>query len=262
MKKYTPTNRNPRELIITEGESAMPSYNHLGSTVEYQMEILSKSEASIKNYVEKCFKDAFEAEGRNYDPYAWTFEYIIVRSRNAIWHLLPINFWCKYDRVQRIVTHRLSRNLEKNFGIHYGKSEFLRYLMYDDGRYDLSYFGTIDPNWTEAMFKVNKRGKFITVSLSIIDCDPDELPRGETMIAARFEKLLFTYWGINAAEYKSMPNDDERKNLPVQFNHNWYEYWDLYKKTFGKDPGADYAIMCSSGVERIYGKDDEHDENS
>ena len=212
-------------------------------------------ERSIRSYVVKCFKDAFNAEERPYGENLWAFEYVCVKNSFGTWQLIPLVFWCTYERVRAKVAKRLKNNLMKNFGIHYGRSDDMRYLTYDDSKHYLNYYATIDANWTEAMFQVEVRGKLKYISLSLFEGYYDDMPKGECMVAQRFERLLFTYYGMDADTYRSLDKDDTRRNLPDELHHDWIRYWDLYYKTFGNYPGSNYEFVCSAGVKRIIGKE-------
>lgn len=82
------------------------------------------SEENLKNYVEKCFKDAFKTENREYKKEDWSFEYILVKNLSGVIQLVPI-LNCKYNRVLRKVEYRLQNNLKKNFGFEYGKYQMI-----------------------------------------------------------------------------------------------------------------------------------------
>lgn len=114
------------------------------------------SETNLRNYIEKCFKDSFKAENREYNDKFWGFEWVMIKNSGGVYQFYPI-VWCKFDRVLRHVKYRLKNNLMKNFGVQYGDTDEMRCLLYEDGQ--------IDPNFTQAMFKTN-RGN---VSLSVFD---------------------------------------------------------------------------------------------
>ena len=48
------------------------------------------SEEDLRNYVEKCFKDSFKAEGREYNKELWSFEYIMIKNPLNVFQLYPI----------------------------------------------------------------------------------------------------------------------------------------------------------------------------
>lgn len=207
------------------------------------MNEIKEKEPKIRSYVEKCFRDAYAAEERTYDG-MWKFEYLCIKNYNGEWQLIPIVCWCKYARIIRRVIHRLENNMKKNFGLIYGRTDDLRYLFYDDGQ--------IDYNFTEAMFRITSDGDMHDqlVTLSVFDEESDNRPDGEC-VAYRFEKLLFAKWDINADIYEHLSYDDERRSLPSRMS--WKQYWELYNKAFGCDPGSKLEIVCSSGVERLFG---------
>lgn len=193
------------------------------------------SEENLRNYVEKCFIDAFNAEYREYNKSRWNFEWVMIKNRLGLYQLYP-RLWCKYVRILRRVRYRLEHNLMKNFGIHYSDTDEMRCVFYDSG--------AIDPNYTQFMFKTD-RGN---VSLSVFD--GWSMYAGECMTAYRYEKLVFQYWGLNAASYKALPKNDERRHLPDFLRKDWDAFKDLYLKTFGETIGK-YDIICSAGIQAI-----------
>lgn len=142
-----------------------------------------------------------------------------------------------YNRIMRRVEYRLSNNLIKNFGIIYRDTDELLCGLWNDG---------IDFNFTQAAFKFYDKTYF----LDIFDEETDNRLDGESMLAYRFEKLLFNYWGINSETYCCLPTDDKRQHLPPELRYNWEEFKELYSKTFPK-PICKYNIVCSSGITRI-----------
>lgn len=200
------------------------------------------SETTLKKYIEKCFEDAFRAENREYSNELWNFEWIMIKNSAGIYQLYSIT-WCKFDRVLRRVKYRLQNNLPKNFGIHFGNTEEMRCMLYEDGN--------IDPNFTQAMFVIVANEK--NVSLSIFDKKTNHFENnqsGECMPAYTYEKLLFKYWGMDASIYNTLPENDERRRLPDSVRENWQNYQDLYNRTFDV-PIGNYDIICSSGIRRV-----------
>lgn len=210
------------------------------------------SERALREYINKCFKDAYRAENRefnNIDDRKYSFEWVLVKNPYIDkYQFYPIAK-CKYNRVVRRVLYRLNNNLEKNFNIIYMNTDTLRASFY--------HTGLIDPNFTQAMF-VDRGGKHI--SLSIIDrtnnpyeygIDSNEGVRGKVLIAYVFEKLLFTYWNIDGDIYKALSDDDERKHLPASYTKDWVGFKELYLKAFGKEIGSRYGIISSSGLQKI-----------
>lgn len=198
------------------------------------------SEENLRIYIEKCFKDSFKAENREYNEKLWNFEWVMIKNSVGIYQLYPI-MWCKYERILRRVRYRLENNLMKNFGIQYGNTDEMRCLFYDDGQ--------IDPNFTQAMFKT-KRGN---VSLSIIDekTNPYENDlSGECMVAYTYENLIFKYWGLDARAYNMLSENDEKRHLPDSVKENWENFRELYNETF-EAPLGSYDIIYSSGIKRI-----------
>lgn len=199
------------------------------------------SEENLKNYVEKCFKDAFKTENREYKKEDCSFEYVLVKNLNGVIQLVPI-INCKYNRVLRKVEYRLQNNLKKNFGFEYGNTNDMR-LSFDKT-------GMIDFNFTQAMFKYN--GKQISLSISDENTNVYENENfGECMVAFTYEKLLFHYWNLNADTYQLLKKDDEKLSLPEKFRYDWNAFKELYFETFNEKLGQKYEIICSSGMKRI-----------
>lgn len=197
------------------------------------------SEQGLRNYVEKCFKDAFKAEDREYNKKLWSFEWIMIKNQSGIYQLYPI-MWCKFDRVLHRVEWRLQNNLLKNFGVQYGNTDDMCCLFYEDGQ--------IDFNYTKAMFQT-KRGN---VSLSVVDEKTNPYENnltGECMPAYTYEKLLFQYWKLDSKSYNALSEDDEKRHLPYFLKKDWNAFKSLYNETFDT-PIDSYEIICSSGVEQ------------
>lgn len=200
-------------------------------------------EKDIRSYVEKCFKDACESEQRPYKD-TWSFEYLIVNHNGKDdYHLIPF-ISCKYNRVLRRVNYRLEKNMEKNFGIYYGRSDLIRFLTYEDQ--------CIDPNHTECMIKYGKK----TISVSLFDVDYADEMKGEVIGAGRYEKLILTHFGWSIDEFRSAyekVRPDGTITLPDNLlsYKGWDEFKELYKKTFNEDVGSRFHIICSSGIERM-----------
>lgn len=195
------------------------------------------NEANLRKYIEKCFKDAFKSEEREYNPAAWEFEWVMVKNNSDVYQLYDIH-WCKYARVLNRVLYRLKKNLYKNFGIIYGNSDDMRCILDKDDY--------IDFNFQQARFKYLCG----TVGLRIFDSHSVNGKHGECMGAYKYEKLVFTYWGIDADIYRGLAEDDERGALPAEMRHNWEKFRDLYNRTF-ETPLGSYDIIWSSGLQRV-----------
>lgn len=198
------------------------------------------TEKGIRKYVDKCFTDAFCAEGREICPY--TFEYVLVKNTDGVFQMFSI-IKCKYDRVRRRVEYRLANNLKKNFGIHYGNTENLRGELDD-------FDGFIDLNYGKAMFTSN--GKLFWLQLFDSRFNPyEEGKTGECMISYIVEKLLFKYWGLDTDIYRTLPENDERRHIPSEYLHDWNLFSQLYLDTFENKAGSEYEIVYSSGLTRL-----------
>lgn len=191
-------------------------------------------EESIRSYVEKCFKGAFRSEGKEYNKDKWSFEFILIKDKKNKWHMIPfIN--CEYGRVRGRVYYRLQRNTEKNFGIIFNDDPDMRLLIDDSG--------TIDPNYTEMMFRVN--GNLVSLAIFDNECNNRPKPEGKIIGAYRYDKLFMTYHNINADQF-----DPELHTDPDDM-HDWNKFQKLYEKAFGIPLGKGYETFCSSGIERL-----------
>lgn len=196
------------------------------------------TENNIRKYVEKCFRDAFKTEGRNYNREDWDFEYVLIKKSNDIVIMCPI-IRCKYSRILRKVDYRLAQNLMKNFGIAYKETDNTVCYFYNNGQ--------IDFNYTLAMFQYKNENW----ALNIEDySNPVNKKSGECMPAYTYEKLLFKYWNITPEIYRTLSFSDEKNSLPHIFHWDWEAYKELYRNTFEKEIGADYEFNCSNGIKR------------
>ena len=133
------------------------------------------TENNIRKYVEKCFRDAFKTEGRNYNREDWDFEYVLIKKSNDIVIMCPI-IRCKYSRILRKVDYRLAQNLMKNFGIAYKETDNTVCYFYNNGQ--------IDFNYTLAMFQYKNENW----ALNIEDySNPVNKKSGECMPAYTYE---------------------------------------------------------------------------
>ena len=198
------------------------------------------TEETLRSYVEKCFKDAFKAENRDYNEKLWSFEWVMIKNPSGAFQLYPI-MWCKFNRVLRRVEWRLQNNLMKNFDVHYGNTEEMRCSFYSDGQ--------IDFNFTQAMFHTKKGNLSLSVYNEKTNVYENGL-RGECMIAYTYEKLLFKYWNLDAESYNALSENDEKRHLPKALQKDWTAFKTLYNETFNTQIG-NYEIICSSGVEQL-----------
>ena len=198
------------------------------------------TEENLRSYVEKCFKDAFRAENRDYNEKLWSFEWVMIKNPSGVFQLYPI-MWCKFSRVLRRVEWRLQNNLLKNFGVQYENTNDMSCLFYDDGQ--------IDFNFTKAMFQT-KQGN---VSLSVIDNNTNPYENdltGKCIPAYTYEKLLFQYWNLDSESYNALSENDEKRYLPDFLRKDWNAFKFLYNETFDT-PIDSYEIICSSGVKQL-----------
>lgn len=203
-------------------------------------------ERRIKNYVERCVKDSFVSEDREYEPDAWRFEYILLRGIDSqVYQMYPV-LYCKYARILRRVNYRLNHNIYKNF-----------HFMYENTVSCWCTLRTADNNfristgYTQAVFKYGNSYIILDIYDENTDLYQNKKLRGECILSYIYEKMLFKYYGLNAEKYMALPDDDERKYLPKTISEDWEGYKKLYQKTFGNAVGSKYDIICSSGLERI-----------
>ena len=195
------------------------------------------NETKLRNYIEKCSRDASASENREYDKNDCRCEWIIINYENRGYQIYPI-FKFRYGRVLSRVIYRLSHNLEKNFGIHYEDINSSSSLIHEGD--------TIDPNFTRFMFKALGN----TYSFNYLNVWTFEL-NGKTMISWLYEKLVTTYYNISIEEYGELTDGDKRQHLPGHFRYNWEEYKDLYEKATGKTVDYGFEIYTSKGVELL-----------
>ena len=213
----------------------------------------------IEKYASKCFIDAFNAENRTYDESAWSFDFIIIKKDdNPKYYLCP-SIWCKYNRVKNRVLYRMSNNLLKNFGVHFGKDDDLRYITYKEGQ--------IDPNHTRAMFNVKRSNRLISLSI-FTGYYEDEVDWNFSVPANIYRELLLKYFNISSKDLDVDENirirhvqqgdiNYQRKYvLPDEFRigKNWDKFRNLYKDTFNKYPEDGFIFITSSGIEQIKGE--------
>ena len=195
----------------------------------------------LDKYIEKCFKDAFKSENKEYNKDLYYFEYILIKNSKNIYQLYPI-MDCKFYKVLSRIDYRLKNNLFKNFNIFYKNT--------NDLCCDLFYSNNIDFNFTKAMFHT----KLGNISFNVYDEKTNPYENnlsGECMIAYTYEKLLFKYHNLTPDIYKTLSEVDERYYLPDFLNKDWKTFKSLYKDTFNIKIGNNYDIICSKGLKRL-----------
>ena len=203
------------------------------------------SDSLLKNldsYIQKCFQDAFKSECRPYNEIDWAFEYILVKDKaTGSVSMIPL-IRCKYEKVRRRVTYRLSHNLKKNFGIDFSSNEIFMYIIYESGE--------IDPNHTAAMIETTLGKRY---SISLLDDENARLQEigGECIPAYRLEKLLFKYYNIDAQTFNKLDKRSPKTHLPKFFRKDWDKFKELYKETFDEYPGSAYEFTCSKGLKLL-----------
>ena len=96
------------------------------------------------------------------------------------------------------------------------------------------------------------KGKLFELQLFDSRFNPyEEGKTGECMISYIVEKLLFKYWGLDTDRYRTLPENDERRHLPSEYQHDWDLFSQLYLDTFGNKVGSEYEIVYSSGLTRL-----------
>lgn len=199
------------------------------------------SKEKLNAYVEKCFKDSFKSEEREYNKKLYSADYVIIYDSKNIGHFYPI-MSCKYTRVLRRVTFRLKNNIRKNFNLIFENS--------DEFRCSIDPSGIIDFNFTRAMVvkKSNSKEKF---GISIID-DLDKLPidGGQYIPAYRYEQLVIKYYGLKPRDYIHVGSSDGEFSLPSSLSYDWGEFKKLWEDTFKQDI-CPYEIILSDGLVRL-----------
>lgn len=208
---------------------------------------MTYQEKAIRIYVEKCFKDAFKSEEREYNEDFWDFEYILYRrSAELDFTLYPI-IWCKYARVLRKVENRLRNNIQKNLDVKFyniSESDLHLYIYYPPN--------TICPNFAKLMIK-NKVDKIGSVTLidNLVD-----IPEGKVIPSGIYESLILQYYGIDIETLRSAVNSDKNRHLPpFQITESdWKTFNKLWENTFHKPVGDGYNFKLSSGLTVIDNK--------
>lgn len=208
---------------------------------------MTYQEKVIRSYVEKCFKDAFKSEEREYNEDFWDFEYILFkREKELQFTLYPIT-WCKYARVLRKVENRLRNNLQKNFDVKY-------YDIRESNLHLDIYYppNTICPNFAKLMVKnkVDKIG-----SVTVID-NLNGISKGKVIPSGIYESLILQYYNIDIEELKSLYDNDIRRHLPsFQITESdWKAFNKLWENTFHKPIDDGYDFKLSSGLMLINNK--------
>lgn len=179
---------------------------------------------SIDSYIKDCFIKAHQKEHRDYSVLNYDYRWILIQDKGEKekWHFIPIYSKCKYERVLREVNKNLKWNLPRKFHITFGKTDDLRYLLYED---------QLDRNYTEFAFKASDRYNY--VSLSIFDSYTDDIIENEK--PPRTFKLQEVFEGTEK-QYYAMKD--------------WQQFKDLCEKA-GVNLGRDYKIICGPNVKLL-----------
>ena len=195
----------------------------------------------LNSYIEKCFKDAFKSEEREYDKKLYSFEYVIIYDNKQVGYFYPI-FTCRYDRVLRRVYFRLKNNIAKYFDIVYGDTEDFR-VSID------SYETYININFTRAMI-ARKNDKNKRFEISIHDkLDSIPVTGGDYIPAYRYERLIRKYYNINSEDYHKV-GKGQYNGLPIRIMTDWKEFKKLWEGTFNQNI-CPYKIILSAGLVRL-----------
>lgn len=225
-------------------------YRKLLTEADFSNDV-DKSLEMINKYLNTVIRACFKKEGRPYDPRQFCIKYVIVETPDGDRVLSPLHLWCKYGRIESDFKRRLAKYLYDTTSIYYSRiNDVNKWFVLD------KHIGQVDINFSEASFIVHndQLNKSKQVNLSIFSHTYDDLPAGECIKSARYEKLLFEYRGFTAEDYrriKAADPNDSRLHLPDVFRYDWNRFYRLFVKTFGTEPGNGYKFICGPGVEKV-----------
>lgn len=136
----------------------------------------------LDEYFEKCIKDAFKAEKREYKSEKVKWFYIIVG--NQILFLIDT----PYVRVSKRATCRIRNNIKKNFGFDIDGDYFIDTIL--------------QPNFVRNHFKVGENDLYLCEKM---DCN--NIEKGEVISSGRYEKLCKAYYKVSTEEFREKHDD-------------------------------------------------------
>lgn len=159
---------------------------------------------SLDRYFEKCIKDAYMSEQREYIPEKATWWYVVVENQ------LIFSINTPYAKVERRARYRIHRNISRNFG--FG----------DNGCYYIS--PVVDYNFMCNKFRVGNKDYYL--------CKSDEIEQGRLIGSSKMEKFYSTYFDIPEDQLTSHMIDD--LHLPRYMD--WDKFRALYFDAFSRYP--------------------------
>ena len=176
---------------------------------------------NIDRYIEKCFKEAAENEGRTLESTDYEWQYYIYNDKE-----IAIALWCKYKRILSRVEYRLKRNIEKNFGLTMTSN-----MEYPEAQ-------GYDPNFSVCHAEITlKNGKKKRVWISHVR-DEDHLGLSESNPKSPYTLIL----ELSKKKELISSEDDFYKNI------SWSRFKELWMELYGENKFKNLAIKTSSNI--------------
>ena len=169
-------------------------------------------------YIDKCFKDAAESEGRLLKPSDYGYRYYIFNKKE-----IAIVFTCKYKHIISRVENRIKRNLDKNFHL-----KMVQVLEYEDG---------YDPNYCVCEVKTKQNGEEKHLWVSYIR-DEDLKHFSDSNFQAPYCLM------VELAKKKGIINQDEEFLKKISFN----ELKKLWMEIYNENRFKNLDIATSSNL--------------
>ncbi len=160
----------------------------------------------LDKYFERCIKDAYESEGRDYKSEKVEWFYIVVDNQ------ILFSICTPFIRVDKKAIRRIRNNITKNFGLDNNRDYFIDTIL--------------QPNFVCNYFKVGNKDYFLCEKM---DCD--KMEKGEVIGSGRYEKLCKAYYGVSTDEFRKKHDE-----LHLPSNISWNYYRETFFKAFGKYP--------------------------
>lgn len=181
-------------------------------------------------YIEKCFKDAAESNGRTLTSKDYTFRYYIFNNK-----MIAIVLDCKYARVLRQAGRRIKRNFKKNFGL-----EMTTIVEYDANQQ------SFDPNYCvcEAIVTtMNGKEKHVWVSL-VREEDIERINNPNQKVPYCLMLELAKKKGI----INPQSNDENDEHDEFEKNVSWEELKKLWMEVYNETKFKNLDIETSDNV--------------
>lgn len=176
----------------------------------------------LDNYFEKCIKDAYKTEDREYDSKKVKWFYIVVNNQ------ILFSVDTPYERVTRRAENRIKNNVEKNFGFKVEGDYFIDTIL--------------QPNFACNCFTVDGSVFFLCKENRY-----DDMEKGEVIPSGRYEKLLKAYFNINADQLRQ-DADKPQSTYSLPYKMEWNKYREVYNKAFGKYPEVEIAYHSKTVI--------------